>query len=129
MNPFEQQAPIKGVKKIILIGSGKGGVGKSTVSVNLAKKLQQKNLNVGLLDADIYGPSIPRMLGAIQQKPEIKENNKIQPIIRQGLKIMSMGFMVPEGQALVWRGPMLFKAIDQFFRDVEWGELDFLLID
>ena len=129
MNPFEQQAPVEGIKKIILVGSGKGGVGKSTVTVNLAKKLQQKGHKVGLLDADIYGPSIPRMLGAINQKPEVDENNKILPIQRQGIKIMSMGFMVPENQALVWRGPMLFKAIDQFFRDVKWGELDFLIID
>lgn len=129
MNPFDQQKPIPGIKKIILIGSGKGGVGKSTVTVNLAKKLAQKNFKVGLLDADIYGPSVPRMLGALNQKPEVNDNQKIIPIERQGLKIMSMGFLVPESQALVWRGPMLFKAMDQFFRDVLWGELDFLIID
>ncbi len=129
MNPFDQQAPIEGIKKIILIGSGKGGVGKSTITVNLAKKLAQKQLKVGVLDADIYGPSLPRMLGSLNQRPETNDDRKILPIERQGLKLMSMGFMVPEDQALVWRGPMLFKAMDQFFRDVLWGELDFLLID
>ena len=129
MNPFDQQKAIDGIKKTILVGSGKGGVGKSTVTVNLAKKLTQKGFKVGLLDADIYGPSLPRMLGALNQKPEINSQNKILPIERQGLKIMSMGFLVPENQALVWRGPMLFKAMDQFFRDVLWGELDFLIID
>lgn len=129
MNPFDQQSPIKGVNKIFLVGSGKGGVGKSTVTVNLAKKLAQKGYKVGVLDADIYGPSIPRMLGALNQKPETDASKKIYPIERQGLKLMSIGFMVPEDQALVWRGPMLFKAMDQFFRDVAWGDLDYLFID
>ncbi len=128
-NPFDQQAPIDGIKKIILVGSGKGGVGKSTVTVNLAKKLAQKNFKVGLLDADIYGPSIPRMLGSLNQRPETNQDNKIIPLTRQGIKLMSLGFMVPEDQAVIWRGPMLFKAMDQFFRDVLWGELDYLLID
>jgi ATP-binding protein involved in chromosome partitioning len=129
MNPFDQQRPIEGIKKIIAIGSGKGGVGKSTVTVNLAAALKSKGFSVGILDADIYGPSLPRMMGALGQKPDIDENGKIQPLVRQGMKLMSIGFLVDEGQAVVWRGPMLFKAMEQFFRDVAWGELDYLLID
>ena len=129
MNPFQQQAPIPNVRNIIAVGSGKGGVGKSTVSVNLAMALSQKGLKVGLLDADIYGPSIPRMLGATTQKPEVTPENKMLPVLRYGLKTMSLGYLVEEGMAAVWRGPMLFKAMDQFFRDVDWGELDYLIID
>lgn len=129
MNPFQQQAAIPGVKNIIAVGSGKGGVGKSTVAVNLAMALSKRGLKVGLLDADIYGPSIPRMLGATDQRPEVNEKQKIQPVLRYGVKTMSLGYLVNEGQAAVWRGPMLFKAMDQFFRDVEWGDLDTLIID
>jgi ATP-binding protein involved in chromosome partitioning len=129
MNPFLQQAPISGVKKILAVGSGKGGVGKSTVSVNLACALLREGLKVGLLDADIYGPSVPRLLGAQDKRPDVNEDKKIQPVIRYGLKSMSLGYLVDEAQAAVWRGPMLFKAMDQFFRDVNWGELDVLLID
>ncbi|OFZ30134.1 MAG: hypothetical protein A2622_09810 [Bdellovibrionales bacterium RIFCSPHIGHO2_01_FULL_40_29] len=127
-NPFDQQQPISGVKKIIAVASGKGGVGKSTVATNLALALREFG-TVGLLDADIYGPSLPRMMGALNQKPTIADGNKIIPITRYGIKIMSIGFMVEEGAAVVWRGPMLFKAMDQFFRDVQWGELDYLIID
>jgi ATP-binding protein involved in chromosome partitioning len=127
-NPFQQQTPIKGVKNIIAVSSGKGGVGKSTVSTNLALALSKK-YKVGLLDADIYGPSIPRMMGALHQKPEINEQQKIQPLVRFGLRLMSIGFLIDEAAAVVWRGPMLFKAMDQFFRDVEWGDLDYLIID
>jgi len=129
MNPFQQQAAIPGVAKIIAVGSGKGGVGKSTVAVNLAIALRDRGLKVGLLDADIYGPSLPRMLGALNQRPEVSDAKKIQPISRYGIKTMSLGYLVDEQQAAVWRGPMLFKAMDQFFRDVEWGELDYLVID
>lgn len=129
MNPFAQQAGIPGVKNIIAVGSGKGGVGKSTVAVNLAIALERRGLKVGLLDADIYGPSIPRLLGATSQRPEVNEKQKIQPIVRYGIKTMSLGYLVDEGQAAVWRGPMLFKAMDQFFRDVSWGQLDYLVID
>lgn len=129
MNPFLQQAPIPGVKHIIAVGSGKGGVGKSTVSVNLAMALHKRGLKVGLLDADIYGPSIPRMLGALTARPEVNEDKKIIPVSRYGVKTMSLGYLVEEGMAAVWRGPMLFKAMDQFFRDVLWGELDYLVID
>ena len=129
MNPFQQQAPIPGVQHIVAIGSGKGGVGKSTVAVNVAMSLQKSGLKVGILDADIYGPSVPRMLGATSAKPEVSEGNKIQPVLRYGMKTMSLGYLVDEGQAAVWRGPMLFKAMEQFFRDVQWGELDYLIVD
>ncbi len=128
-NPFEKQTPISGVKHIIAVSSGKGGVGKSTVATNLAMALGKKS-KVGLLDADIYGPSIPRMLGSLGQKPNINaETNQLEPIIRYGIKLMSIGFLVEEGAAVVWRGPMLFKAMDQFLRDVNWGDLDYLVID
>lgn len=127
-NPFDNQLPISGVKKIIAVASGKGGVGKSTVATNLALALREYG-EVGLLDADIYGPSIPRMMGALNQKPTATEANKITPVSRYNIKLMSIGFMVEEGSAIVWRGPMLFKAMDQFFRDVQWGNLDYLVID
>ncbi len=128
-NPFDQQKAIPGVKKIIAVSSGKGGVGKSTVSSNLAIAMAQLGKKVGLLDADIYGPSQPRMMGALHQKPEISKDNRILPIVRHGIKIMSMGFLVEEDMAVAWRGPMLFKAMNQLFYDVEWGELDYLFID
>lgn len=128
-NPFEQQRPIPGVKHIIAVSSGKGGVGKSTVSSNLSLAIAKQGARVGLLDADIYGPSVPRMFGALNQKPELDEKQKLLPIERLGLKLMSIGFLVDEDLAVVWRGPMLFKAMEQFFRDVAWGELDYLIID
>lgn len=127
-NPFDQQKPIPGVKHIIAVSSGKGGVGKSTVSVNLALALAKKN-RVGLLDADIYGPSLPRMTGTLNQKPMITPDQKLVPLIRHKLKLMSIGYIVDESAAIVWRGPMLFKAMDQFTRDVDWGELDYLIVD
>lgn len=127
-NPFDQQRPIPGVKHIIAVSSGKGGVGKSTIATNLALALS-KNAKVGLLDADIYGPSLPRMMGAMNQKPDISASQKITPLVRYNMKLMSIGFLIEEGAAVVWRGPMLFKAMDQFLRDVEWGELDYLIID
>lgn len=129
MNPFDQQAPIPGIKNIIVIGSGKGGVGKSTVSANVALALKNQGLSVGLLDADIYGPSVPRLFGALNQPPAVNEDKKIIPLQRFGIKLMSMGFLVSENDAMIWRGPMLFKAIDQFFNDVLWGDLDVLIID
>lgn len=128
-NPFEKQTPIPGVKHIIAVSSGKGGVGKSTVATNLAMALGRKS-RVGLLDADIYGPSIPRMLGSVGQKPQINpETNQLEPLTRYGIKLMSIGFLIEENSAVVWRGPMLFKAMDQFLRDVNWGELDYLVVD
>ncbi len=127
-NPFDQQKSIPGVKTILAVSSGKGGVGKSTVSTNLALALGKK-LKVGLLDADVYGPSIPRMMGSLNQKPGINEQQRLQPIERYGIKMMSMGFVIDEGAAVVWRGPMLFKAMDQFLRDVDWGDLDVLVVD
>lgn len=127
-NPFNNQQPIPGVKKIIAVASGKGGVGKSTVATNLALALREYG-TVGLLDADIYGPSIPRMMGSVNQKLVINSNQQIMPLERMGIKLMSIGFLVEENAAVVWRGPMLFKAMDQFFKDVQWGELDYLVID
>lgn len=128
-NPFDQQKAIPGVKNIIAVGSGKGGVGKSTVSTNLAVALAKSGLKTGLLDADIYGPSLPRMMGVMNQKPEVSAKNMITPLERYGVKVMSMGLLVEEDMAVVWRGPMLFKAMNQFFFEVDWGELDVLLID
>src|SRR5690606_16547421 len=122
-NPFEQQRPIAGIKHIIAISSGKGGVGKSTVSANLAVALAKAGSKVGLLDADIYGPSIPRMFGILTQTPPVNAPNKIEPIDRYDVKTMSMGLLVSDHQALIWRGPMLVKAIEQLLRDVNWGQL------
>jgi ATP-binding protein involved in chromosome partitioning len=127
-NPFDKQNPIPGVKNIIVVSSGKGGVGKSTVATNLALSLGKK-YKVGLLDADIYGPSLPRLMGTLNQKPNINSEGKIEPISRYGLKLMSIGYLINEASAVVWRGPMLFKAIDQFLRDVQWSPLDILVID
>jgi ATP-binding protein involved in chromosome partitioning len=123
--PAENLVP--GVKKIIAVASGKGGVGKSTVAVNLAVALAQSGLKTGLLDADIYGPSVPRMLGASAQP--VVQGGRILPLTAFGLKLMSMGFLVPEDKALVWRGPMVMGAINQMLSQVEWGELDVLVVD
>ena len=118
---------IPGVRNLIAISSGKGGVGKSTVAVNLAVAFAVNGYKVGLMDADIFGPNIPMMLG-VPQPPE-KEGEKIRPAESHGVKVMSMGFFVPEETPVVWRGPMVHGAIQQFFRDVLWEELDFLLVD
>jgi ATP-binding protein involved in chromosome partitioning len=119
---------VPGVKNIIAVASGKGGVGKSTISVNLAVALARAGASVGLLDADITGPNIPMMLG-IDGQPTASENNKIVPLERHGVKAISIQFFVPEGQPIVWRGPLIGGAISQFLRDVEWGELDYLVVD
>jgi len=118
---------IPGVKYVIAVSSGKGGVGKSTVSVNLAVALALTGAKVGLLDADIYGPNIPMMMGVT--KPPEQKDGKIVPAESHGVSLISMGFFVPEDTAVVWRGPMVHTAIQQLFRDVLWGELDYLLID
>jgi len=118
---------IPGVKYVIAVSSGKGGVGKSTVAVNLAVSLALTGAKVGLLDADIYGPNIPMMMGVA--KPPEQKDGKIVPAESHGVKLISMGFFVPEDTAVVWRGPMVHTAIQQLFRDVLWGELDYLLID
>jgi ATP-binding protein involved in chromosome partitioning len=115
------------VKNIIAVASGKGGVGKSTVATNLAVSLALEGAKTGVLDADIYGPNIPMMFG-LSGKPRI-DNNKMLPFTAYGVEVISMGFLVPEGKALVWRGPMLHKAIQQLFTDVRWGELDYLIVD
>jgi ATP-binding protein involved in chromosome partitioning len=126
--PQQAQQLLPGVKNIVAVASGKGGVGKSTVSVNLAVALAQAGASVGLLDADITGPNIPMMLG-LEGQPKASENNKIVPLERHGVKAISIQFFVPEGQPIVWRGPLVGGAIQQFLRDVEWGELDYLVID
>jgi ATP-binding protein involved in chromosome partitioning len=115
------------VKNIIAIASGKGGVGKSTVATNLAVSLALDGAAVGVLDADIYGPNIPMMFG-LSGKPRI-ENNKMVPLVAYGVEVISMGFLMPEGEAVVWRGPMLHKAIQQLFTDVAWSNLDYLIVD
>ena len=115
------------IKNIVAVASGKGGVGKSTVSVNLAVSLAQTGAAVGLLDADIYGPNIPIMMGVDEMPPV--EAGKLIPAEAHGVRIMSMGFLLPPEQALIWRGPMLHKAIQQLFTDVRWGELDYMIVD
>lgn len=116
------------IKNIIAVGSGKGGVGKSTVAVNMAVALAQCGAKVGLLDADIYGPNVPMMMG-VTALPKTPEGSKIQPAEAHGVKVMSIGFMLTSGQAVIWRGPMLHSAIKQFLMDVDWGELDYLIVD
>ncbi len=119
---------LEGVKNVIAVASGKGGVGKSTVSVNLAVALAQAGASVGLLDADITGPNIPMMMG-LEGAPKANAENKILPLERYGVKTISIAFFVPEGQPIIWRGPLVGGAIQQFLRDVAWGELDYLVVD
>lgn len=126
--PGEGQSLIPGVKQVIAIASGKGGVGKSTVTVNLAVALAQQGAKVGLLDADVYGPSIPLMMGCPDEKP-LARDEKIMPIERFGVRLMSLGFLLEEGQAVLWRGPMVAGTVKQLLSDVTWGELDYLLVD
>jgi ATP-binding protein involved in chromosome partitioning len=127
-----QSAPtpqsIPGVANIIAVGSGKGGVGKTTLAVNLATALAKMGLRVGLIDADIYGPNVPLMMG-ISQQPRVLANNQIEPLVAHGVKLISVGFISPGDKPLVMRGPMLHQIIRQFLQQVEWGELDFLLVD
>ena len=122
------KALVPGVKTIVAVASGKGGVGKSTIAVNLALAFAANGLKVGLLDADIYGPSMPRMMG-IAGKPTSRDGRALEPMRNYGIKCMSMGFLVPEETPMIWRGPMVMSAIQQMLRDVEWGELDILVVD
>lgn len=122
------KAGVPGISTIIAVASGKGGVGKSTTAVNLALGLQATGLKVGILDADIYGPSMPRLLG-ISGKPEQLEGRMLKPMENYGLKVMSMGFLVEEDTPMIWRGPMVMSALNQMLREVAWGELDVLVVD
>jgi ATP-binding protein involved in chromosome partitioning len=126
--PRQAEQLLPNVKNVVAVASGKGGVGKSTISVNLAVALAQAGASVGLLDADITGPNVPMMLG-VEGQPTASANNKITPLERHGVKVISIQFFVPEGQPIVWRGPLVGGAIQQFLRDVEWGELDYLVVD
>src|SRR5277367_5734320 len=124
--PGPQTLP--GVSNIIAVGSGKGGVGKTTLAVNLATALVKLGFRVGLIDADIYGPNVPLMMG-IGQQPRVLANNQIEPLVAHGVKLISVGFISPGDKPLVMRGPMLHQIIRQFLQQVQWGELDFLLVD
>lgn len=129
--PDRQPAPqdlLPGVRHAIAIASGKGGVGKSTVTVNLAIALSQTGARVGVMDADVYGPSIPLMMGVPNERP-LTQDHKIVPIERFGIKLMSLGFLLEDGQAVLWRGPMVAGTVKQLLADVDWGDLDYLLID
>ena len=127
-SPMSKQSEIPGISAVIAVASGKGGVGKSTTALNLALGLRDLGLRVGLLDADIYGPSVPRLTG-IREKPQLNDDKKMIPIQRFGLAIMSIGFLVEEETAMIWRGPMVMSAITQMLRDVVWGTLDILVVD
>ena len=116
------------IKNFVMVSSGKGGVGKSTTTVNLAIAAAMQGKKVGILDADIYGPNVPRMLGIVGKVPDVVKNKAV-PIEAYGMEVLSMGNLIEEGQSLIWRGAMIMKAIDQFFRDILWGELDVLFID
>jgi len=133
LTPFERQVARSGqlglrIRSILLVGSGKGGVGKSTIAAGLALALQRLGARTGLMDADVYGPSVPHLLG-LSGRPSVTEEKKIEPIRSRGMPVISMGFLVEPDQAVIWRGPMLHGSITQFLRDTEWGELDYLVID
>src|SRR6266571_3947966 len=125
--PQQPKLPIPGVQNLIAVGSGKGGVGKTTVAVNLAVGLASIGYKVGLMDADVYGPNVPLMMGI--NKTPMAYGERIQPLEQFGVKLMSMGFLSPGDKPLVWRGPMLHSVIQQFLRGVDWGDLDYLVID
>jgi len=126
--PINNQQPVEGIRSIVAVASGKGGVGKSTVTVNLALSLKRQGLRVGVLDADLYGPSVPRLLG-LEGKPAMREDGIFTPFEAFGMKAMSIGPMLEGDQAVVWRGPMASSALRQLLRETDWGELDVLLID
>jgi len=123
------KALLRGPKNVIAVAAGKGGVGKSTVAVNLALALQRHGARVGLLDADVFGPSIPTMLGPPEKPPGTTGEQKITPAVHHGLEVISVGFFVDKGEAVVWRGPMVHRLLQQFLGDVEWGDLDYLICD
>lgn len=127
-NTFANQTKVPGVKRVIAIASGKGGVGKSTCSANLACALKHLGAKVGLLDCDIYGPSIPLMMG-VSEKPTVSADERLVPPVAHGVKVMSIGLLLNDDQPVIWRGPMITKTIQQFLLAVEWGDLDFLLVD
>ena len=121
--------PLEGIKNIIAVASGKGGVGKSTTAVNLALALKEEGAKVGILDADIYGPSIPRMLGIASAKPESADGKSLEPMQGHGLQAMSIGFMIDDETPMIWRGPMVTQALEQLLSDTNWTDLDYLVID
>jgi ATP-binding protein involved in chromosome partitioning len=127
-SPMSRQSEIPGISAVIAVASGKGGVGKSTTALNLALGLRDLGLKVGLLDADIYGPSVPRLTG-LRDKPQLSPDKKMIPLQRFGLSIMSIGFLIDEDRAMVWRGPMVMQALTQMLREVVWGTLDVLVVD
>jgi len=120
---------LPGVKNIIAVAAGKGGVGKSTVSTNLAVALSRLGASVGIMDADVYGPSIPQMMGPPEVPTSTQGGNRIVPAVHHGIRVLSIGFFVEKGGAVIWRGPMVHKLLQQFIEDVEWGELDYLIVD
>jgi ATP-binding protein involved in chromosome partitioning len=121
--------PLPGIRNVIAVASGKGGVGKSTIAANLAVALARDGASVGLLDADIYGPSQPRMMGLQGERPTTRDGKKIEPLIAHGVRVMSIGFLIDEEQPMVWRGPMVTQALVQLLGDTLWGELDYLVVD
>ncbi|WP_019222300.1 Mrp/NBP35 family ATP-binding protein [Bartonella rattaustraliani] len=128
-NRLPVKMPIEGVRHVLAVASGKGGVGKSTMAINVALALQDSGFKTGLMDADIYGPSLPRLSGLVNKKPQLMGGKKLQPLEKFGLKMMSMGFLVEEEKPVVWRGPMVMAAVTQLLRDVVWGPLDVLVVD
>ena len=125
----QQTSGEDGVQNTIAVASGKGGVGKSTVAVNLAMALSEQGYSVALVDTDIYGPSIPKMMGMEGEKPRVNDERKIEPLEKYGIKLLSMGFMVDPDKAVVWRGPMVTKAVRQFLGDVHWGDIEYMILD
>lgn len=132
MNPLFEKIPMDDVKNIIVVASGKGGVGKSTIAANLAIALSREGHKIALVDADIYGPSLPRMFGIEDEQPDVTQlgdKDIIFPIERLGVKIMSIGFFIDRNQSLIWRGPMAANAVTQLFENTQWGEIDYMIID
>jgi ATP-binding protein involved in chromosome partitioning len=127
-DPFADRKKLPGVEKIVAVASAKGGVGKSSVAVNLALALSARGHKVGLLDADVYGPSVPTMLG-LSEGPEVTEDKKIHPVKSHDLQVISMGLLLPPDQPVIWRGPLVFSAVKQFLKDVQWTDLEYLIVD